>query len=171
MIPIFGEAAVNSVASVVVMALTLDVEHMLKSSRRPVILRAMTTTAEIAAVPVSLTVSEVAAESGVAASAVRFYENHGVVTALRTSGNQRRFDDSAGCRIKVAKLAQRVGLTVREIADVFEDLPSEPGPEDWGRVADILIDEAETRTAELRARLGEMRSGTKLCEIVESINP
>lgn len=130
----------------------------------------MTTTTEIAGILPTLTVRDVAADSGVAGSAVRFYEKHDVVTALRTSGNQRRFDESAVCRIKVARLAQRVGLTVREIAEVFADLPPEPDPEDWGRIADALIEEAETRTAELRARLGDMRSGTKLCEIVESFD-
>lgn len=58
---------------------------------------------------------------------------------------------------------------VREIAEIFADLPSEPAPEDWDRIAEVLIEEAETRTAELRARLGDMRSGTKLCEIAESV--
>ncbi len=152
------------------MAFTLHVEHMLKSSDASVTIGIMTTTAEIADVPPTLTVRDVAADSGVAASAVRFYEKHHVVTALRTSGNQRRFDESAGCRIKVAKLAQRVGLSVREIAEIFADLPPEPGPEDWGRIAAALIKEAETRTAELRARLDDMRTGVKLCEIVESVN-
>lgn len=143
---------------------------MLKSSHASVTIDTMTTTIEVAAVLPSLTVRDVAAESGVAASAVRFYEKHHVVTALRTSGNQRRFDASAGCRIKVAKLAQRVGLTVREIAEIFADLPAEPDPEDWDRIADVLTKEAETRTAELRARLTDMGAGTKLCEIVESLN-
>ncbi len=110
-------------------------------------------------------VRDVAADSGVSASAVRFYEKHGVVTALRTEGNQRRFDEGAACRIKVAKLAQRVGLTVREIAEIFVDLPTDPGPGDWGRIAEVLIMEAETRTAELKSTLDDMRTGTKLCEI------
>lgn len=120
--------------------------------------------------PVTRTVGDVAAESGVAASAVRFYERYGVIVATRTPSNQRRFDESAACRIKVAKLAQRVGLTVREIADVFADFPPDPHPEDWGRVADVLITEAEARTAELRARLADMRAGAKLCEIVDHID-
>ncbi|MDI9918883.1 MerR family transcriptional regulator [Rhodococcus sp. IEGM 1379] len=120
--------------------------------------------------PAVLTVSDVAIESGVAPSAVRFYERYGVVTAVRTSSNQRRFDDSAACRIKVAKLAQRIGLTVREIAAVFADLPTDPGPADWGRIADILITEAETRTANLRAQLSSMGSGAKLCEITDQVD-
>lgn len=120
--------------------------------------------------PAVLTVSDVAAESGVAPSAVRFYEKYGVITAVRTSSNQRRFDDSAACRIKVAKLAQRIGLTVREIAEVFADLPADPRPADWGRIADSLITEAETRTANLRAQLSTMGSGAKLCEITDQVD-
>lgn len=116
---------------------------------------------------VTHTVGDVARESGVAASAVRFYERNGVVTALRTPGNQRRFDESAGCKIKVARLAQRIGLTVREIAEIFAAVPPNPSPDDWSRVADTLIAEAEARTAALRAQLGELRSGVKLCELVE----
>lgn len=111
------------------------------------------------------TVGEVAAEAGVAASAVRFYEQHGVIHAVRTSGDQRRFDGSAACRIKVAKVAQRVGLTVREIAEVFDGFPQDPSCEDWGRVAETLVAEAEARTAALRAYLAEMSSGAKLCEL------
>lgn len=130
----------------------------------------MTTTADTTAVSATRTVSEVAGESGVAASAVRFYDKYDVITAVRTPSNQRRFNDSAACRIKVAKLARRVGLTVREIAEVFADLPPAPGPDDWGRVATVLVEQAEARTAELRTRLADLRSGTTLCEIVEQID-
>ncbi|WP_436520217.1 MerR family transcriptional regulator [Actinoplanes sp. HUAS TT8] len=111
------------------------------------------------------TVGEVAAEAGVAPSAVRFYEQHGVIRAERTAGDQRRFDENAACRIRVAKVAQRVGLTVREIADVFADLPDRPACEDWGRIADTLIAEAEARTAALREHLSAMSSGARLCEL------
>ncbi|MGC5033435.1 MerR family transcriptional regulator [Micromonospora sp. DT229] len=113
----------------------------------------------------TLSVSEVAADSGVAPSAVRFYESHGIVTAVRTTGNQRRFDTSAACRIQVAKLAQRVGLSVREIAELFTDLPPDPQPEDWQRVAGQLVTEVEQRVRHLKAQLAAMESGAKLCEI------
>src|SRR5699024_867068 len=96
-----------------------------------------------------LTVGVVAAGSGVAASAVRFYEEHGVIKAVRTSTNQRRFDDSAVPRIQLAKLAQRIGLTVREIADLFADLPHDPTCADWSWVADHLVAEAYSRMADL----------------------
>ena len=113
----------------------------------------------------TLTVGEVAAAAGVAASAVRFYEQHGVVHAERTSGDQRRFGPDAACRIRVAKVAQRVGLTVREITNVYAGLPEDPEPEDWGRIADTLVREAEERMAALRAQLEQMRSGIRLCEL------
>lgn len=112
-----------------------------------------------------ITVGDVAASSGVAPSAVRFYDKHGVIHSVRTSSNQRRFDASAACRIQIARLAQRVGLTVREIAELFSPLPAEPEPEDWSRVADRLISQAEQRVTDLRAQLDALGSGDKLCEI------
>ncbi|MCZ7422982.1 MerR family DNA-binding transcriptional regulator [Verrucosispora sp. WMMA2121] len=110
-------------------------------------------------------VGEVAADSGVAPSAVRFYENHGVINAVRTAGNQRRFDGSAACRIQVAKLAQRAGLSVREIAALFADLSADPTPDEWAGVANRLVTEVEERVRNLKAQLAAMESGTRLCEI------
>jgi MerR family redox-sensitive transcriptional activator SoxR len=55
--------------------------------------------AELGPVVASLSVGEVAELAGVAPSAVRFYEKHGLVTAVRTSGNARRFGEEASCRI------------------------------------------------------------------------
>ncbi|SIR80894.1 MerR family transcriptional regulator [Williamsia sterculiae] len=116
------------------------------------------------------TVGDVADEAGVAPSAVRFYESHGIIHARRNTGNQRRFDDSAACRIKVAKLAQRVGLTVREITELFDDLPTHPAPDDWGRITDALVAEAERRVAALRSYLAEMGSDGLLCQAVDHID-
>lgn len=84
-----------------------------------------------------------------APSAVRFYGKHGVITAIR-DGGRRMFDESASCRIKVAKLARRVGLTVREIADLFTGLSPSAGAEEWGRmcgVVDGLSQYSESRTS------------------------
>lgn len=112
-----------------------------------------------------LTVSEVAAAAGVAASAVRFYEQHGLVTAERTAGNQRRFDDRAVCLIRVAKVAQRVGMTVREIAEALAILPAEPSPQDWYRFRELLVAEAEARVRQLREQLDDLGSEAKLCDL------
>lgn len=120
---------------------------------------------------VDLTVSEVAADADVAPSAVRFYEARGVVSSVRTAGNQRRFHESAACRIQVAKLAQSVGLTIREIAELFSVLPDEPGSEDWERIGDRLVWEAERRVADLKTQLDSLGSDTKLCQIGTTIDP
>ena len=111
------------------------------------------------------TVSDIAAASGVAPSAVRFYEKHGLIAAQRTSGDQRRFGEDAACRIRVARVAQRVGLSVREIAEVFQGLSADADEQDWERVAGILIAEAEGRVAALRENLEALGSGARLCEL------
>ncbi|WP_309631958.1 MerR family transcriptional regulator [Nocardioides zeae] len=113
----------------------------------------------------SETVADVAREAGVAPSAVRFYEQHGLVRAVRTPGGARRFDATAACRIKVAKVAQRVGLTIREIVEVLERLPADPAPADWGLVCERLVREAEERVAALQAQLDALGGDTRLCDL------
>lgn len=112
-----------------------------------------------------LTVGDVAAGSGVAPSAVRFYEEHGVITADRTSSNQRRFDESAVPRIQIAKLAQQIGLTVREIAELFAGMPTAPTCADWSRVADHLVAEGQTRMANLTCHLELLTSDASFDEV------
>ncbi|MFI7548940.1 MerR family transcriptional regulator [Micromonospora sediminimaris] len=119
----------------------------------------------LAGSPQTFSVGEVAVDSGVAPSAVRFYETHGVINAVRTAGNQRRFDGSAACRIQVAKLAQRAGLSVREIAALFAHLSADPTPDEWAGVAHRLVAEVEGRVRNLKAQLAALESGTRLCEI------
>lgn len=160
----------------VVMTTTLMVKHMLKSRAAGRNFEMVTHTTAVPAEILTtntndgLTVGEVAAESGVAPSAVRFYEKHGVVNAVRNSGNQRRFDDSAACRIQVAKVAKRVGLTVAEISDLFASLPGDPGPADWGPVAERLVREAEQRVEDLKTQLDALGSDGKLCDIGSNLD-
>ncbi|MEU8166831.1 MerR family DNA-binding transcriptional regulator [Micromonospora sp. NPDC049004] len=109
------------------------------------------------------TVKDVAHASHVAPSAVRFYEEQGLIQARRTTGNQRRFDENAACRIGFARLAQRVGLTVREIVTIFQALPGKPSAQDWARVSDSLVAEAEARVAHLRHDLDALQTVTTRC--------
>ncbi len=118
--------------------------------------------------PFVYSVSDVAAQSGVAASAVRFYEQHGIVASTRTSGNQRRFTDDAACRVKVARVAQRIGYSIAEIAELLEGLPPDPQREDWERLHAVLIAEAERRIAAVNAQLDVLKSGAKLCELPDT---
>ena len=115
--------------------------------------------------PELLTVGEVAELSGTATSAIRFYERQGLIESQRTSGNQRRYQPWGPCVVRVARVAQRVGLSVQEIAAVLEDVPDEPTPEDWQRLTDHLVVEAERRIADLHAVLADLKSQTKRCDL------
>jgi MerR family redox-sensitive transcriptional activator SoxR len=113
----------------------------------------------------SLTVGELARASGVAPSAVRFYETYGLLTSERTPGNQRRFRESDICRTKIIRVAQRVGLSVAEIRAILAELPAEPLPADWQHLATHLVTEATLRIQQLRRVLADITSGDKLCEL------
>ena len=121
----------------------------------------------------TLTVSEIARASGVAASAIRFYERHGLVRGERTAGNQRRFRVPDVCRIKVIRVAQRVGLTVAEIKAFLDGLPTEhePTTDDWRRLTEQLIAEATARVRELTAVLTDIAHADKLCDLPPATRP
>jgi MerR family redox-sensitive transcriptional activator SoxR len=84
-----------------------------------------------------LTIGEVAERTGVATSALRFYEREGLVAAARSDGGQRRFHRDALRRIAFIRVAQRVGLTLDEIRDALSSLPREHAPTkaDWARLS------------------------------------
>jgi MerR family redox-sensitive transcriptional activator SoxR len=112
-----------------------------------------------------LTVGGLARASGVAPSAVRFYEAQGLIASERTEGNQRRYCEPDACRIKVIRVAQRIGLSVAEIKKLLDELPSDPSLADWQRLTQHLVEEATQRMAQLRQVLNDITTGDKLCEI------
>lgn len=71
-----------------------------------------------------LTIGEISERSGIAHSAIRFYESQGLINAERTAGNQRRFRRSTLRRIAFIRSAQRVGLSLDEIAAALTTLPA-----------------------------------------------
>ena len=85
------------------------------------------------------TVSEIANRSGFAASAIRFYESQGLITATRTAGGQRRFERQMLRRLAFIKAARNVGLSLDEIAEALATLPDgrTPTRADWGRLSKI----------------------------------
>ena len=84
-----------------------------------------------------LTIGQLAERSGVAASALRFYEARNLITATRTTGNQRRYERSMLRRIAFVRSAQRVGLTLDEISEALATLPGgrTPTKADWTRLS------------------------------------
>ena len=84
-----------------------------------------------------LTIGQLAERSGVAPSAIRFYEARGLITSERTSGNQRRYPQSTLRRVAFVRSAQRVGLSLEEVADALATLPDgrTPTKADWHRLS------------------------------------
>lgn len=84
-----------------------------------------------------LTIGELAERSGVAPSALRFYEEEGLVSSQRTPGGQRRFEREMLRRVAFVRVAQQVGLTLREIRSALAELPEgrTPTKADWARLS------------------------------------
>src|SRR3979490_525932 len=84
-----------------------------------------------------LSIGETANRSGVAASALRFYEDQGLITSRRTSGNQRQDLRSTLRRVRFVQAAQRVGLALSEIKAALDSLPEDRTPTraDWSRLS------------------------------------
>ncbi len=84
-----------------------------------------------------LSVSEVSHRSGFAASALRFYEREGLITASRTGGNQRRYERNVLRRLAFIRAARNVGLSLQEVAAALATLPDARTPTrtDWTRLS------------------------------------
>lgn len=82
-----------------------------------------------------LTVGQVAARSGVAVSAIHFYESKGLIKSRRSAGNQRRYSYDVLRRIALIKVAQRLGIPLASIGATLATLPAgrTPTAEDWNR--------------------------------------
>src|SRR3954470_10201968 len=84
-----------------------------------------------------LSIGEVADRTGVAPSALRYYEKEGLVGAVRTDGRQRRYHREILRRVAFIRIAQRVGLSLDDIRDALGSLPQErtPTKADWARLS------------------------------------
>jgi MerR family redox-sensitive transcriptional activator SoxR len=93
-----------------------------------------------------LTIGDAAARSGVAPSALRYYERIGLIHSVRTGGNQRRYERSELRRIAFIRVSQQVGISLDDIRDALAALPAGRAPTkaDWARLS-----------ARWRARLDE----------------
>lgn len=112
------------------------------------------------ALPHHLTIGELAARSGVRPSALRFYEQAGLVSAERTAGNQRRYARSTLRRVAFIRAAQRVGLSLEEIRTALATLPADRTPTraDWRRLSRSWQSELETRIATLQRLRDQLTS-------------
>jgi MerR family transcriptional regulator, redox-sensitive transcriptional activator SoxR len=104
-----------------------------------------------------LTIGEVSRRSGVASSALRFYEERGLISSERAGSGHRRYPRAVLRRIAFVVFAQRVGLTLEEIGEELDKLPENrvPTKRDWSRLSSRWSDQIDERIAELeRLKLG-----------------
>jgi MerR family redox-sensitive transcriptional activator SoxR len=98
-----------------------------------------------------LTIGQVAERSGVATSALRFYEEQGLISSRRTTGNQRRYRRDVLRRVAFIRVSQNVGMPLNEIRAALDRLPDgrTPNKSDWAVVS-------ESWRADLDARIRQM---------------
>jgi MerR family redox-sensitive transcriptional activator SoxR len=99
-----------------------------------------------------LTIGELARRTGLSVSAIRFYEAKVLLEPIRTTGNQRRFLRSDIRRLSFAMIAQKLGLSVREIEAELAQLPlgRAPTPGDWQAISERIRDRLDARIALLQ---------------------
>ena len=99
-----------------------------------------------------LSIGDLSARSGVAPSALRFYEEVGLIDSERTSGNQRRYPRHMLRRIAFIRAAQRVGLSLDEIGEALASLPAgrTPTKADWERVSRTWTARLDRQIADLQ---------------------
>jgi MerR family transcriptional regulator, redox-sensitive transcriptional activator SoxR len=92
---------------------------------------------ELHEAPRSLTIGTLAARSGVATSALRFYEDEGLLRSTRTDAGHRRYAPDALRRVAFIRMAQRVGIPLAEIRDALGSLPDTRTPtrHDWAKLS------------------------------------
>jgi MerR family redox-sensitive transcriptional activator SoxR len=98
-----------------------------------------------------LTPGELAERSGVAVSALHFYERQGLIRSRRTAGNQRRYPREMLRRVAFIRVSQRVGIPLAEIKAALDTLPEgrTPGREDWARLSALWREDLDSRIEQL----------------------
>lgn len=106
-------------------------------------------------------IGETAARAGMAASALRFYEEQGLIASVRSEGGRRRYARSVLRRLAFIRAAQNVGLTLEEIRGAMASLPRErtPTPADWARLSAAWRDRLDAQIEGLTA----LRDGLGSC--------
>jgi MerR family transcriptional regulator, redox-sensitive transcriptional activator SoxR len=107
-----------------------------------------------------LTISELSARSGTAPSALRYYEDLGLITAERTAGNQRRYPRHMLRRIAFIRAGRQLGLSLRDIEAALNTLPPGKAPTraQWSKAARTWQRRIDDKIAELQALSGTLGS-------------
>lgn len=94
-----------------------------------------------------LSIGALAERTGLAVSAIRYYEAQGLIEPWRNAGGQRRFPRADIRRLSFIRIAQQFGFTLPEIGSLLEELPGgrTPTPKDWGRIGERFRDRLDQR--------------------------
>ena len=105
-----------------------------------------------------LTIGELSERSGIATSALRFYEARGLISSRRTDGNQRRYDTVTLRRVALVQAGRAAGVPLRRIHEALQTLPADrtPRKRDWERLSRSWRDDIERRIAGLEAIRGRL---------------
>jgi MerR family redox-sensitive transcriptional activator SoxR len=111
-----------------------------------------------------LTIGELARRTGLAVSAIRFYETKGLVSSIRSEGNQRRFLRSDIRRLSFVLIAQQLGFSIQEIKAALAELPVNRAPtqKDWERISRDFRSQLDQRISRL-TRLRDYLDGCIGC--------
>ena len=127
--------------------------------------------------PDELTIGELAARSGIAPSALRFYEAQGLFSARRTSGNQRRYERAILRRVALIQAGRAAGIPLERIRSALETLPSRRTPtrRDWERLSRGWRDDLDRQIATLQALRDRLTTcigcGCLSIDVCDLLNP
>jgi len=126
---------------------------------------------------VELTVGQVAARSGLAVSALHFYERKGLIRSHRTGGNQRRYSRDVLRRLAVIRVTQELGIPLAEVAEALAQVPDghAPSAADWRQMSEKWYDALDRRVVMLTRLRDELNGcigcgclSTTSCPIINS---
>lgn len=102
--------------------------------------------------PRELSVGQLADRSGVAVSALHFYEAKGLIHSTRTAGNQRRYQREILRRVAFVRASQQVGIPLRQIKQALDSLPERraPTPRDWAKLSASWREDLDARITRLQ---------------------
>lgn len=108
-----------------------------------------------------LTIGDLARRTGLSVSAIRFYEQKGLIEPLRTGGNQRRYFRADIRRLSFILIAQKLGLSLGEIGEAMAALPQgrTPNAKDWARISGAVTKRIDAEIA----RLNKVRADLDGC--------
>jgi MerR family redox-sensitive transcriptional activator SoxR len=112
----------------------------------------------------SLTISQVAKQVGLRTSAIRYYEQIGLLDAAERIGGQRRYDTSVFYRLSIVQRAQQAGFTLEEVHELLTGfVPGTPVPERWKQLSTRKLEELAAKISEIQFMQGLLKDMMNNC--------